>query len=197
MADDAVAADTIDEDTSDTADADHAAEADEDRTADHSRRSPIKLAAVLGLVMCVAIGGLVGWLSFQAYQSNQQDRQRAAMVQVARQGAINLTSIDYTHADADVQRILDSATGTFYDDFNKRSQPFIDVVKQAKSTSRGTVTEAGLESTGHDTARVLVAVTVTTSSAGAQQQQPRAWRMRISVQQLADSAKVSNVEFVP
>ena len=35
---------------------------------------------------------------------------------------------------------------TFYDDFHKRAQPFVDVVKQAQSKSVGTVTEAGVES---------------------------------------------------
>ena len=44
---------------------------------------------------------------------------------------------------------------------------------------------------------MLVAVTVTPSNAGAPEQQPRAWRMRISVQKVGDDAKVSNVEFVP
>ena len=86
--------------------------------------------------------------------------------------------------------------GQFHDDFAKRSQPFVDVVKQAKSTTVGTITEAGLESETADSAQVLVAVTVTTSNAGAPQPDPRAWRMRISVQKVGDQAKVSNVEFV-
>jgi Mce-associated membrane protein len=193
MADDADATDTVDVKTSEA----DGVEAVEEGAAARARRSPTRLAAALGLIMCVALAGLVGWLGVQAYQSHQRDQQRALFVQIARQGAVNLTTIDYTHADADVQRILDSATGTFYDDFAKRSQPFIDVVKQAKSTSQGTVTESGLESTERDTAQVLVAVTVDTSNAGAQEQQPRAWRMRISVQRLGDEAKVSNVEFVP
>jgi len=193
MADDADATDTVDVETSEA----DGVEAVEEGAAAGARRSPTRLAAALGLIMCVALAGLVGWLGVQAYQSHQRDQQRALFVQIARQGAVNLTTIDYTHADADVQRILDSATGTFYDDFAKRSQPFIDVVKQAKSTSQGTVTESGLASTERDTAQVLVAVTVNTSSAGAQEQQPRAWRMRISVQRLGDEAKVSNVEFVP
>ena len=61
----------------------------------------------------------------------------------------------------------------------------------------GTVTEAGLESQTADTAQVLVAVTVTTTNAGAQQPDPHAWRMRISVQKAGDQMKVSHVEFVP
>jgi Mce-associated membrane protein len=43
----------------------------------------------------------------------------------------------------------------------------------------------------------LVAVTVKTSNAGAPEQAPRAWRMRISVKTVGDEAKVSDVKFVP
>ncbi len=109
---------------------------------------------------------------------------------------MNLTTIDFEHADEDVQRVLDSSTGTFYDDFQARAQPFKEVVKQAKSKSVGTVAEAGVESETEDGAEVLVAVTVKTSNAGAAEQEPRAWRMRITVQKVGDEAKVANVRFV-
>jgi Mce-associated membrane protein len=116
---------------------------------------------------------------------------------VARQGALNLTTIDWQHAEADVHRILDGATGEFYDDFAKRSQPFIDVLKQAQAKTVGTITEAGLESETSDSAQALVAVSVQTSNAGEVEQVPRAWRMRINVQKVGDQVKVSNVGFVP
>src|SRR5271170_2926587 len=133
-------------------------------------------ATLFGLAMVVVLAGLVGWLGFRVYQSHQAQAQRSQFLQVARQGALNLTTIDWQRADADVQRILGSATGEFYDDFAKRSQPFIELVKQAKSISVGTVSEAGLESQTADTAQVLVAVSVTTSYAGAPQPDPHAWR---------------------
>jgi Mce-associated membrane protein len=161
------------------------------------RRSHLRLATLIGLVVVVALAALVGWLGYRTYQSHQAEQQRALFVQVGRQGALNLTTIDFQHADADVQRILDSATGTFHDDFAQRSKPFVDVVKQAQSKSVGTVTEAGLESENGDQGQVLVAVAVKTSNVGAAEQAPRAWRMRISVQKVGVEAKVSNVEFVP
>ena len=160
------------------------------------RMSAERRATLLALAVVVALAVLVGWLGFRAQQSEQVRTQRSQFLQVARQGALNLTTIDWQKAEGDVQRILDGATGQFYDDFAKRSQPFIDVVKKAKSTTVGTITEAGLESQTADDARVLVAVTVTTSNAGAPQPDPHAWRMRISVQKVGDQAKVSNVEFV-
>jgi Mce-associated membrane protein len=187
---------------SDTGALDDVAEGADDRGADSEpsakpHRSHVRLAMAFGLVAVVGLAALVGWLGFRTYQSHQLDTQRRLFLQVGRQGAMNLTTIDYQHADADVQRILDSATGTFYDDFSKRSRPFVDVIKQAQSKSVGTVTEAGLESDTANDAQVLVALTVTTSNAGAPEQAPRAWRMRLSVQKVGEQAKVSNVQFVP
>ena len=156
-----------------------------------------RLAAVIGLILVLTLSALVGWLAVRAHRATQVDERQSQIVQAARQGALNLTTIDWQRADADVQRILDSATGEFYDDFAKRSAPFIKVVKEAKSTSTGSITEAGLESEAGDSAQVLVAVAVKTSNVGAPVQEPREWRMRIAVQKVGDVMKVSNVEFVP
>jgi Mce-associated membrane protein len=160
------------------------------------RMSHVRLATVLGLVAVVALAGLCGWLGFRAFESRKAADERNLFLQVGRQAALNLTTIDFEHADEDVQRVLDSSTGTFYDDFQARAQPFKEVVKQAKSKSVGTIAEAGVESETADGADVLVAVTVKTSNAGAAEQEPRAWRMRITVQRVGDEAKVANVRFV-
>jgi Mce-associated membrane protein len=192
----------VSDEVSDTSD--EAPDTDDDAAEDTVDEEPAKppvsyvlLATIAGLVLVLALGGLTGWLGFRAYESHQADEQRKLFLQVGRQGALNLTTIDWEHADADVQRILDSATGKFYDDFQQRAQPFVEVVKQAQSKSVGTIAEAGLESVSDNEAQVIVAVTVKTSNAGAPEQEPRAWRMRISVEKVEDEAKVSNVEFVP
>jgi Mce-associated membrane protein len=185
----------------DVEDYDDAVDADvdddpKDIAAEPRPMSPVRLVIVLGGVAVVASTALAGWLGFRQYQAHQAQQQSELLIQVGRQGALNLTTIDWQHADADIQRILDSATGTFYDDFSKRSKPFIDVVKKAQSKSVGTVTEAGLESRSGDEAQVLVAVSVSTTNLGAAEEEPRHWRMRMSVKKVGDEAKVSNVAFV-
>lgn len=160
------------------------------------RRHRARLVVVLGVVLVMTIGGLAGWLGYRALQAQREAALRAMFVQMARQGALDLTTIDYTHADSDVHRILDGATGKFRDDFQSRSQPLVDVVKQAQSKSQGTITEAGLESFHQDSAQVLLAVGVTTTYAG-NQSDSKAWRMRIDMQKVGNTAKMSNVEFVP
>lgn len=163
------------------------------------RRLPSVTGAAMaaGLVLVVALGALTGWLGYRDHQARQLAATQTAVVDAAREGATNLTTIDFTSIDADIARILDSSTGTFHDDFASRAQPFIDVVKQTQSMSEGTVTSAGLESIEGDLGRVLVAVSVKTSNAGAPEQEPRAWRMRIDVQRVDGGFKMSNVQFVP
>ncbi len=198
--DDAAPIDSADDDEKTEAPSDDVEDAGEASDAEPAKRqfmSPVKLAMVVGLAAVLGLGGVVGWLGFKTYQLRQEQEQRELFLRVGRQGAVNLTTIDWQNVNNDIQRILDSATGSFYDDFSKRSQPFIDVVKKVQSKSVGTVTEAGLESVSGNEAQVLVAVSVKTSNLGAEDQPPRAWRMRIDVQKVGDGAKVSNVLFVP
>jgi Mce-associated membrane protein len=152
----------------------------------------------VGLAIIVALAGLGGWLGYRVHQDHEVRAQRNLYVQVARQTAINLTTIDYAEVDADIKRVLDSATGAFHDEFQNRSKPFVEVVKKVQSKSEGTIAEAGLLTYTKDQAQVLVAVAVKTSMAAAPpDQEPRRWRMRLTVDKIGDSAKVSNVEFVP
>jgi len=190
------------------ADEDVADDAVEDAVVDHPQeidrltrraglsRSPIGIALALGLAVSLVLAGVCGWLGYRAYQARAADQSRQLFIEVGKQGAINLTTIDYAHAEVDVKRILDSATGQFYDEFSSRSGPFVDVVQKAQSKSSGTVTEAGVESMNSDEGQVLVAVTVTTTTGGAADLQPRYWRMRLTVRKADDGAKIARVDFV-
>lgn len=202
MAEHSDAAEQIDEQTppdagTDVDEQDPAADVAEIAETPAPRRfSDTRALMAVGLVVVAALAGVGGWLGYRVYQDRQAQAQRNLYVQVARQTAINLTTLDYTRIDADIKRILDSATGGFYDDFQKRSQPFVDVVKKVQSKSEGTVAEAGLLSEANDQAQVLVAVEVKTTMAGAPEQEPHHWRMRLNVQKTGDGPKVSDVEFV-
>jgi Mce-associated membrane protein len=205
------AADGIDRDactsndtTNDPTDGESSVEVTDDCTGDSPRNrrlrrpmSPPQLALLIGMTTAVALAALIAVLGIRTYHVHQSEELRALYLQVGRQGALNITTIDWHHTEADVQRILGTATGTFYDDFSQRSQPFTDVVNKVQSTSTGTITAAGLESFTDTSAQVLVAVSVQTSTSAAPQQAPRAWRMRISLQKVGNDVKVSDVEFVP
>jgi len=111
--------------------------------------------------------------------------------------ALALTNVDYQTVDSDVQRILDNATGVFYDDFSKRAAGFVQVVRDSQSSTTATVTDSRLESQSNGQVRVLVTVSAATTSVGQPDPPPKVWRLRITEQEVGDSYKASNVEFLP
>jgi Mce-associated membrane protein len=152
-----------------------------------------RIALVAGLVAGAVLAGLVGWLSFRTYEAQNQESRRNLFVQTAQEVAVNLSTLDYQHADADAQRIQDSATGKFADSFARHKQRYIDNAKRTRSKSLGAVTDAGLESQSGDQGRVLVAVTVKSADPAQAEQEPQFVRMVVTVQKMGDVAKVSDV----
>jgi Mce-associated membrane protein len=149
-----------------------------------------------GIAFLIGLAALCGWFGHRSTQLQRAEDQRHAYVEAARQGAVNITSIDFQRADADVQRILDSSTGQFHDEFADRAAAFLDAAKRSQSTSVGEILDAGIESLADDGATVLVAVSVNTSQVGAADLPVRSWRMRMTVQGSGSDVKVSKVDFV-
>ena len=161
-----------------------------------SRRRLRQPTGWLYAVIILALVALCGLLGVRSYDGGQELDRQESFLAAARTGSEMLTTIDVAHVQDDVARIIASSTGPFLEDFQLRSEAFIDAVTRARSSTRGTVLEAGLEQVSGDQADVLVTLAVTTSINGAEAP-PRQWRMRISVQQDGSTTKVSNVEFVP
>lgn len=182
---------------------DEVVSASQDDTVDSAstRRSLLRVTtvapAVLVLLIVVAIAvAVVG----QTVRDDgvQATPQWKAFVDAGSATAQALTTIDHRNAQADTQRIIDGATGAFRTDFVQRREPFIATVREAQSVSVGTVTASALESfTDNERATVLIAVTVKTTKASEPEQEPRLWRMRITVVREQGELKAQNVEFVP
>lgn len=153
-------------------------------------------ALIVGLTGVLVLALLVGWLGVRAQASRSAAAEREMFVQAARRTAINLTTIDYQDSEGDVRRVLDSATGEFYERFSQRAPLIIDTVKQKHSQAISTVSEAGLESQSDDEAQVLVAVNVSSTHLGGLTEPPHELRMRMTVQRVGEQAKVSDVEYV-
>ena len=155
---------------------------------------PRRRAVAVALVVLVALSSWLGWRDVQIRRAEDV---RAQVLHAARVGMVALTSIDHDRVDDAVQRILDTSTGGFRDDFALRAEPFKDAARKAQSTSVGTLTEAAVESVDAEQGRVLVALTVMTSNRGAPEKQPKAWRTRVTVTKDGGRFKVAAVEFVP
>lgn len=151
-------------------------------------------AAVIVAIASLVVTGLM----VVAHQkvAAQRDHQ-AELVAAARQGVTALLSIDYNRAKADVQHVIDLSTGTFKDDFTRGADDFVKTAEQSKAVTVGTVKSAALEKADGDTGVVLLAASSTVTNANGAHQDPRAWRMSVTVARDGAQYKMSNVEFVP
>jgi len=164
-------------------------------------RPNARLRLVAGTVAALLTAGLLaatGYMLWQHHDNTQQRRQAAEYAAAARQGVINLMSIDYTTAQESVQRVLDGSTGRFRDNFADTADDFVKALKDEKIVTKATVNDTAVESMTGDTAVVLVSAT--SRREGAQspkdQQEPRLWRVVLSLEHDGDQIKVSGVDFV-
>jgi Mce-associated membrane protein len=148
------------------------------------------------VVAIVGLLGASGWMAWQHHQVVNERQRAAAYVATARQGVVNLTSLDFNKAKEDVQRVLDIATGEFKDDFQKRAEDFASVVKDSKAVTEGSVAAAAVESMNENSAVVLVLGNERVTNIAGAKDQPRTFRFRVSVVHDGDDLKVSKVEFV-
>ncbi len=171
----------------------------ESRLARWRRRLPSlsTTSKVAAIVLICAFAGVSGYMLWQVHEATERDQRAANFVAGARQGVVNMTSLDFNRAKEDVQRVLDSSTGQFRDDFQQRAKDFASVVEQSKVVTQGTVNAAAVDSMDDHSASVLVSATSRiTNSAGAKDE-PRVWRLRVTVTEDGGQYKMSKLEFVP
>jgi Mce-associated membrane protein len=155
------------------------------------------LAAGLALgCTCALITLSVLMVISHRHQAAEQQR-RAEYAAAGRQSVVTLMSLDFNNAKADVQRIIDNSTGQFRDDFKNQADDFVKVAQDSKVITEVTVNSTGVESMTNDSAVVLVSATSRVSNAAGAKQEPRTWRLSVSLQRDGGQIKMSKVEFVP
>jgi Mce-associated membrane protein len=159
------------------------------------RRVSGALAVVTVVVICCLLAAS-GYMMWHHHRAIEQRQRAAAFVAAAKQGVINMTSLDFNKAKADVQRVIDSSTGEFKDDFQKRAADFTTVVEESKVVTEGAVKATAVESVGKDSAVILVLGNERVTNAAGAKDEPRAFRFRVSVARDGDQIKMSKVEFV-
>ena len=159
------------------------------------RPRPAIVAATV--VANCALLGASGYMTWQ-HRALVTERQRSAeFAAAARQSFLTLMSMDFNHAKQDVQRVLDNSTGKFKSDFQSRADDFTNTVEQSKVVTAATVSAAAVESMTEDSAVVLVTATSQVTNVGGATQQPRPWRVSVTVTRDAGQLKMSKVEFFP
>jgi Mce-associated membrane protein len=156
-------------------------------------------AATLAIIVILAASAGSAYMVLQHRDASHRRQLAAEYAAAARQGVVTLTSLDFNNAKDGVQRILDDSTGSFKDDFAKMAGDFTKVVEQSKVVERGTVQAVGVDwdSMTNDSAVVLVASTSEVTNAAGAKQDPRTFRLIVTLARDGGQLKMSKVEFVP
>jgi Mce-associated membrane protein len=157
------------------------------------------VAAVVAIVVILAaLSGSV-YMVLDHRRGVEQHRRAAEFAAAARQGVVTLTSLDFEHAKEGVQNIIDVSTGSFKDDFVKMADSFVKVVEESKVVSQGSVQAdaVDLDTMTDNSAVVLVASTSEVTNAAGAKQDPRKYRLIVTVARDGGQLKLSKVEFLP
>jgi Mce-associated membrane protein len=171
----------------------------DDVTSDESPApSTWPLAVVVpATVLAVLLAALTA-LVLRASDTNAENASRSDALAAARQEALNLTTLSYLHADADLDRILSLATGALKTRFAAQRARLPRLLAQERSVSRGTIRSAGLVALddAHGTARAMAAVDATLTSEATQAPGTTHYRMQLTLQRVGGRWLVADVGFV-
>jgi Mce-associated membrane protein len=156
--------------------------------------SSVWKAAAL-ILICVFCGAS-GYMMWQHRDATQRAQRAAQIVAGARQGVVSLTSFDFKRAKEGTQQIIDSSTGKFRDEFKQRASDFERMVEQSKEVIEETVNAVAIESMNDHSASVLVSTTSRKTNSAGVKDQPRVWRLLVTVTEDGGQYKMSRVEFL-
>ncbi|MCV6963881.1 hypothetical protein BST27_02595 [Mycobacterium intermedium] len=152
---------------------------------------------VVAIILICAFAGASGYMVWEDHNAAERRQRAANFIAGAKQGVVNMASLDFHRAKEDVQRLLDSSTGQFRDEFQQRAKDFVRVVEESQVVTQGTINAAAVESMAEHSASVLVSATSTITNADGAKDEPRVWRLRVTVTEEGGQYKMSKLEFVP
>ncbi|WP_163728385.1 hypothetical protein [Mycolicibacterium psychrotolerans] len=155
------------------------------------------LAAALGVLATCALIVATVFMVIQHRSAVHDEQQRSEFSAAGRQAVVNLMSLDFNNAQENVNRIIDNSTGQFRDDFKNTAADFVKIAKESKVVTDVSVNASAVDSMSGDTADVLVAATSRVTNSSGAKDQPRSWRLLVSLVREGDQIKMSKVEFVP
>ncbi|OBB69903.1 hypothetical protein [Mycobacterium sp. 852014-50255_SCH5639931] len=173
-------------------------ESESGRSRRRVRLPPLSVAwkAAVIVLICAFVAAS-GYMMWERHETTERNQRTANFVAGARQGVVNMFSMDFNRAKEDVQRVIDSSTGQFRDDFQQRAKDFTTVVEQSKVVTQGSVNAAAVQSIDGNSALVLVAASSRITNAAGAKDEPRNWRLKVTVTDEGGQYKMSKLEFVP
>ncbi len=158
---------------------------------------PRTVAATVAVLLIAGLSSATGYMVWDHRKAEAQRQRSAEYAAAARQGVVNLMSMDYTKAKESVQRVIDDSTGKFKTNMEDSTDDLVKALQDSKMTTKVTVNDAAVDSMDEQSAVVLVAATSHREGPNApkEDQQPRVWRVMVTVEHDGGQIKISDVEF--
>lgn len=164
------------------------------------RRWRPRLTTLLAGAAILISGALLaasGYMIWYHQQADREQQRRAEFAAAASQAAVTLMSIDSATAQDNVRQIIDNSTGQFKDDIQSSAEDLVKAAQDSKATTKATAKASAVQSMDADSAVVLVGTATTVSNSAGANQQPRNWRLSLTMVKDGEQIKMSKVEFVP
>ena len=171
-----------------------------------SGKRPVVLLGLLVGALGVTFAVLMGLrLSGADSKSSDAATSRSSVQAVAEQVTLAFLDVDFRDMAPRVQRVLDQAAGTFYDEYKASEGNLIAAARQGEAISSGEVLQVGLSQATGTTARVLVAANSTVSNKsideakakGETVDDKRYYRFQLDLTLVEGSWRVTDLQFVP
>ena len=157
---------------------------------------PPRLAIALGVLLSLCLLSATGYINWRHRQAADERIRTAEFTAAARQGVLDLMSLDYDEAERDVKRMIDGSTGQLRQQFSDTAQDLVKSLQGAKAVTTVTVNAVAVTSMNDDSGEVLVAATTEGHHAAQQQPQaPRTWRIMVSLLRDGGQLKISKIDF--
>ena len=158
----------------------------------------LRRLAVAGAVAAIlALLSGTGYMLLLHRKAEAERHRTAEFAAAGRQAAVNLMSMDFNSAKDIVQRLVDDSTGKFKVNLQDTSKDLIKAMQDSKAITKVTVNDVAVESHTDDSGVVLVAASSNREGPNATKadQQPRVWRVVLTLDRDDGRLKLSDVEF--
>jgi Mce-associated membrane protein len=158
---------------------------------------PRRPGAVLVLAMALVLALLLaGWLGLKVRHHHQLDSARDSAVATAQGYAVDLTTYDHDHLDADFNKVLSNSTGTFRAQYTAASQQLRDLIAQFQARATGQVLETAVLSSDTKHATLLLFVDQTVINASSKAPKIDRSRMKMSLEKHAGKWLISSLDLL-
>lgn len=182
-----------DGDTEDVGRASKASKAGQGRSSRRFRVVAVTAVVLVAAALAAAVTAVVLFVHGRMLESN-----REGALAAGRQAAVNLTSVNYNTADADVRRVLDSATGDFAALFEQNLDSYTGIVRDGRVVSTGDVAGIGVDRVDSSSAHVIAAVNSKVQNSQLPNGESRNYRMSMDMVLGEDGVwRVAKMEFIP